>query len=184
MCVWVEACGSFINLVSFETYNKSVKYLNHSSFSHFIDKQAEVLGVFLICLRSGRRQIWNGTLYLISVFCTVTLPPSFTLFTADWASVGYSGAFRWVTKGTRGLQDYWLHFHRPRVMLKIKGAFLANVWVKNTLSEQQPNLPRPLLSLPVFHQVAEGTAFLIQKCMLMAKYQSVSVWESDYWFVG
>lgn len=83
MCVWVEACGSFINLVSFETYNKSVKYLNHSSFSHFIDKQAEVLGVFLICLRSGRRQIWNGTLYLISVFCTVTLPPSFTLFTAD-----------------------------------------------------------------------------------------------------
>ena len=72
-------------------------------------------------------------------------------------------------------------------MLKIKGAFLANVWVKKTLSEQQPNLPRPLLSLPVFHQVAEGTAFLIQKCMLMAKCQSGSGgerWGKGEWWLN
>ena len=60
-------------------------------------------------------------------------------------------------------------------MLEIKDAFLANAWMKKTLSEQQPNLPKPLLLPLVFHQVTLGTAFLIQKCMLMAKCQIVNV---------
>lgn len=60
-------------------------------------------------------------------------------------------------------------------MLEIEDAFLVNTWMKKTLSEQQPNLPKPLLLLLAFHQVTLGTAFLIQKCMLMEKCQIISV---------